>query len=206
MARRKKKSRGLYDEFISEYNRLKLTKLEPYVLADIIVQANRRRKREAAKWKREATAYRKQFIRERDAHVRTQNNFRKHLDDCERREQTLRSREEDYMKWHNRVEELARIEADRLCYVQHIKRCNECEGRTWRKRFQTTIGGLQKYVGDMIRFVDDVLRDTAIPDIEKARMVDLRNSLVQSADFLKHRKQDGSHLPEEWSDLKENGD
>lgn len=71
------------------------------------------------------------------------------------------------------------------------------------KRFQTTIGGLQKYVGDMIRFVDDVLRETAIPDIEKARMVDLRNSLVQSADFLKDRKQDGSHLPEEWSDLKE---
>ena len=30
----------------------------------------------------------------------------------------------------------------------------------------------------------------------------MRNSLVQSADFLKHRKQDGSHLPEEWSDLK----
>lgn len=27
MSRRKKKSRGLYDEFISEYNRLKLTKL-----------------------------------------------------------------------------------------------------------------------------------------------------------------------------------
>ena len=98
MSRRKKKSRGLYDEFISEYNRLKLTKLEPYVLADIIVQANRRRKREAAKWKHEATAYRKQFIRERDAHVRTQNNFRKHLDDCERREQTLRSREEDYLR------------------------------------------------------------------------------------------------------------
>ena len=87
MSRRKKKSQGLYDEFISEYNRLKLTKLEPYVLADIIVQANRRRKREVAKWKHEATAYRRQFIRERDAHVRTQNNFRKHLDECERREQ-----------------------------------------------------------------------------------------------------------------------
>ncbi len=87
MARRKKKSRGLYDEFISEYNRLKLTKLEPYVLADIIVQANRRRKREVAKWKHETTAYRRQFIRERDAHVRTQNNFRKYLDECERREQ-----------------------------------------------------------------------------------------------------------------------
>ena len=98
MARQKKKSRGLYDEFISEYNLLKLMKLEPYVLADIIVQANRRRKREVAKWKHETMAYRKQFIRERDAHVRTQNNFRKHLDECERREQTLRSREEDYMK------------------------------------------------------------------------------------------------------------
>lgn len=115
MARRKKKSLGLYDEFISEYNRLKLTKLEPYVLADIIVQANRRRKREAAKWKHEATAYRKQFIRERNAHARTQNNFRKLLDDCERREQTLRSREKDYMKWHNRVEELAE---------RGLQRCN----------------------------------------------------------------------------------
>lgn len=138
MSRRKKKSRGLYDEFISEYNRLKLTKLEPYVLADIIVQANRQRKREAAKWKHEATAYRKQFIRERDAHVRTQNNFRKYLDDCARREQTLRSREEDYMKWHNSVEELARKEAE-------------------------------KHVGDMIRFVGDVLTEIIVRLCVKGR-------------------------------------
>lgn len=45
MARRKLKSRGLYDEWIKEYNRFVLQGMPKEKLADIVVQANRRRKR-----------------------------------------------------------------------------------------------------------------------------------------------------------------
>lgn len=45
MARRKLKSRGLYDEWIKEYNRFVLQGMPKEKLADIVHQANRRRKR-----------------------------------------------------------------------------------------------------------------------------------------------------------------
>ena len=101
------------------------------------------------------------------------------------------------------MDELAAKEGRRLAYVEHIKRCNQCEGRTWRKRYKMKVQGMQEYVTQMLKFVNDVLRAPDIPDIEKARMVDMHNSLIDSRDFLAKELDDKTHLPDEWMGSKD---
>ena len=199
MARKKKrKYKGQMVEFLHEKGRLRLESKSKDELIEMIVKTNARRKQEVAKWHRLAKMYRTDFIRERDAQARTCANFRKYMDDMEQRERTMTDHDAFYKEWKNNVDELAQKEGKRLAYVEHIKRCNECNGRTWHKRYQLKVKGFQEYVTQMLKFVNDVLRDPSIPDIEKARMVDMRNSLIDSRDLLAKELDDKSHLPDEW--------
>lgn len=191
-------AKGLLSRFKQEYTDFKLSRMSKQELFALLQKANRRRQRESAKWKKKARWYRDDFIRERDAHAKVCHEFVEYRRQLEQRERILTDREAYFQQWKDNVDELAHREGKRLAYVEHIKRCNECDGRTWHKRYKMKVQGFQEYVTQMLKFVGDVLRDPSIPDIEKARMVDMRNSLIDSRDLLAKELDDKSHLPDEW--------
>ena len=178
-----------------------MTKLEDKSkdkLIELLQKANRRRQREVGKLKKKASCYRDDSIRERNAHAAMCYEFTKYREDLKQRERILTDQLAYFNEWKDNVNELAQKEGKRLAYVEHIKRCNECGGRTWHKRYKMKVKGFQKYVTQMLKFVNEVLRDPNIPDIEKARMVDMRNLLIDSRDFLAKETDDKSHMPDEW--------
>ena len=168
-------------------------------LIELILKANGRRKRESAKWKKEARLFRDGFIRERDDKAKMCSEFTKYRKQIEQRERLLSHDEQYYLEWKDKVKTLAEIEGKRLAYVEHMKRCNKCEGRKWHSLYKAKIKGMQEYVTQMLKFVSDVMRTPDIPDNEKARMVDMRNSLIDSRELLSKMSDDKSNIPDEWT-------
>lgn len=153
-------------------------------LVGLLRKANRRRKRESRKWKKEARMYCGQFLRERDAQARTCANFRKYMDEVESREGELRRREDEVRKWRNHVNELVTRETAQHNALFALQTCSHCEEKRWRRKYRETYSGMSEFCGKYINIVDDMMRQKNLPDNVKARLCDMRVAFVESREFL----------------------
>ena len=129
-------------------------------LVGLLQKANKRRKRESRKWKKEAKSYTRQFIRERDAQARTCANFRKYMDEVEAREGELRRRENEAKQWRDRVDELVNKEAQGYKDLYAAHECSCCKEKRWRKKYRETYSGMS---GPALRHAHRLRREPRVP-------------------------------------------
>lgn len=153
-------------------------------LVGLLQKANKRRKRESKKWKKEAGLYYRAFIRERDAQARTCANFRKYMDKMEAREGELRRREYEVKQWRDNVNELVNKETAEHNALFAVQKCSHCEEKKWRKKYRETYSGMSEFCGKYINIVDDMMRQKDLPDNVKARLCDMRIAFIESREFL----------------------
>lgn len=153
-------------------------------LVVLLQKANRRRKRESRKWKKEARLYYRAFIRERDAQARTCANFRKYMDEAESRELQLHRRECEVKQWRDHVDELVKQENQQFRLLYSAQECSCCKEKRWRKKYRETYSGMSEFCGKYIHIVDDMMRQKNLPDNVKARLCDMRVAFVESREFL----------------------
>ena len=180
----RRKSHGLFDDFKRQYNEMKIAQMPPEMMFRLLQKANKRRKRESKKWKKEARWYRDDFIMERDAQARTCANFRKYMDEVEAREAELRHRENDYKQWRGHVDELVNKENQQFRLLYSLQECSCCKEKRWRKKYRETYSGMSEFCGKDINIVDDMMRQKNLPDNVKARLCDMRIAFVESREFL----------------------
>ena len=153
-------------------------------LVELLQKANKRRKRESRKWKKEAGLYYRAFIRERDAQARTCANFRKYMDEVEAREGELQRRENEAKQWRDHVDELVNKENQQFRLLYSAQECSCCKEKRWRKKYRETYSGMSEFCGKYINIVDDMMRQKNLPDNVKARLCDMRIAFVESREFL----------------------
>lgn len=153
-------------------------------LIGLLQKANKRRKRESRKWKKEARSYRRAFIRERDAQARTCANFRKYMDEVESRELQLHRRECEVKQWRDRMDELVNKKVQGYKDLYAAQECSCCKEKRWRKKYCATYSGMSEFCGKYIHIVDDMMRQKNLPDNVKARLCDMRIAFVEGREFL----------------------
>lgn len=180
----RRKSHGLFDDFKRQYNEMKISKMPTEMMFRLLQKANKRRKRDSKKWKKEARMYCGQFLRERDAQARTCANFRKYMDEVEAREGELRRREGEVRKWRDNVNELVKQENQQFRLLYSAQECSCCKEKRWRKKYRETYSGMSEFCGKYINIVDDMMRQKNLPDNVKARLCDMRVAFIESREFL----------------------
>lgn len=153
-------------------------------LIGLLQKANKRRKRESKKLKKEAGLYYRAFIHERDAQAKTCANFRKYMDEVEARELQLHRRESEVKRWRNHVDELVNKENQQFRLLYSAQECSCCKEMRWRRKYRETYSGMSEFCSKYIHIVDDMMRQKNLPDNVKARLCDMRIAFVESRDFL----------------------